>query len=450
MNKNGKIVILGGGPTGLGAAWKLNELGYKNWKIFESSDNVGGHSSSHKDLKGFTWDEGGHIFFSNIKYFNNIFERVFLGKYYIKKRYQSILFSGKFIPYPFQNHIRYLPKNVILECLYGLVDIIGEKKNIKNFFEFIKFTMGDGISKHFMIPYNSKVWSWPLDKMNAEWIAERVSLVDIKKLINHIVTQKDDVLWGPNAFFKYPKMGGSGAFWKEFLDIFPKKIFFQKNAIRLNIKKKLIYFSDNSQESYDFLISTLPLDNLIFSSNSSSKIKALSKKLKHNSGFLVGLGINGKQPKILDKKIALYFPDYKWSFHRATILRNFSTSMTPPNTWSILFEASFSKNRKLTINKVESDAKRFLKDFDLIKSEKDIMNVWKKRVPYFYPIPTIGLQDVLYKIQKYLLKHDIFSRGRFGNWRYEIGNMDHSFMLGVDAVNHIEIEKEKTFKIYED
>jgi hypothetical protein len=34
------------------------------------------------------------------------------------------------------------------------------------------------------------------------------------------------------------------------------------------------------------------------------------------------------------------------------------------------------------------------------------------------------------------MKQGIYSRGRFGAWRYEIGNMDHSVMMGVEAVNH--------------
>ena len=53
-----KIVIVGGGPTGLGAAYRLHELGYQNWALYERNNYVGGHASSHVDEKGFTWDEG--------------------------------------------------------------------------------------------------------------------------------------------------------------------------------------------------------------------------------------------------------------------------------------------------------------------------------------------------------------------------------------------------------
>lgn len=58
-----KIVILGAGPTGLGAAYRLHEIGYKNWNIYEKNHYVGGLSASFRDKQGFTWDIGGHILF---------------------------------------------------------------------------------------------------------------------------------------------------------------------------------------------------------------------------------------------------------------------------------------------------------------------------------------------------------------------------------------------------
>ena len=43
------------------------------------------------------------------------------------------------------------------------------------------------------------------------------------------------------------------------------------------------------------------------------------------------------------------------------------------------------------------------------------------------------LKELLPKLQDM----DILSRGRFGSWRYEVGNQDHSFMLGVEATDHV-------------
>ena len=50
------IVIIGAGPCGLGAAWRLHELGIDNYRLFEKNDHVGGLSASFADAQGFTWD----------------------------------------------------------------------------------------------------------------------------------------------------------------------------------------------------------------------------------------------------------------------------------------------------------------------------------------------------------------------------------------------------------
>src|SRR5881398_3415436 len=71
-----KIVIIGAGPTGLGAAYRLKELGYKNFHMYERSDHLGGLASSFTDSAGFTWDIGGHVMFSHYKYYDKIFDEL--------------------------------------------------------------------------------------------------------------------------------------------------------------------------------------------------------------------------------------------------------------------------------------------------------------------------------------------------------------------------------------
>src|SRR2546429_5608288 len=54
-----KIVIIGAGPTGLGAAYRLKDLGYKNFHMYERSPYIGGLASSFTHSPGVTWGNGG-------------------------------------------------------------------------------------------------------------------------------------------------------------------------------------------------------------------------------------------------------------------------------------------------------------------------------------------------------------------------------------------------------
>ena len=67
---NTKFVILGAGPTGLGAAYRLKQLGYTNFHMHDRLPYLGGLASSFTDSAGFTWDIGVHVMFSLYKYYD--------------------------------------------------------------------------------------------------------------------------------------------------------------------------------------------------------------------------------------------------------------------------------------------------------------------------------------------------------------------------------------------
>ena len=72
---NSKIVVLGGGPTGLGACTRLQQMGHKSWTLIDKNDYTGGLAGSFLDEQGFLWDVGGHVIFSHYKYFNDLIDQ---------------------------------------------------------------------------------------------------------------------------------------------------------------------------------------------------------------------------------------------------------------------------------------------------------------------------------------------------------------------------------------
>ena len=68
-----------------------------------------------------------------------------------------------------------------------------------------------------------QVWAFPTTDMQCEWLGERVATVDINRAINNVVLNKEDAGWGPNAVFRFPLEGGTGAIWKKVAKLLPEQ-----------------------------------------------------------------------------------------------------------------------------------------------------------------------------------------------------------------------------------
>ena len=74
-----------------------------------------------------------------------------------------------------------------------------------------------------------------------------------------------------------------------------------------------------------------------------------------------------------------------------------------------------------------------LRDVGLVPPSAPMISSHIELIPRAYPVPTMGRDMALATIQPWLMQHGILSRGRFGAWKYELGNMDHAVKMGIDA-----------------
>jgi len=447
MSRNGngkgleqKIVILGAGPTGLGAAYRLQELGYRNWAIYERHPYIGGLATSFQDSAGFTYDIGGHVMFSHYKYFDDLVDKLLGDDYTEIMREAWVWMMDRFVPYPFQNNIRYLPKEVAFECVSGLIEAAKHPEKIKeatNFNDLIDAQFGPGMAKYFMKPYNFKVWAHPVSHMSRDWLGERVAIPDVQRILKNVLLEQDDVSWGPNNKFKYPLYGGTGGLYTPFMKYVGDHLHTNKTAVAIDHEAKQVFFDDGEVVDYDTLLSTMPLDLLVQRMKYAPEhIRRATRGLHHSSGLIVGVGINRPCPS---EKCWLYFPETSSPFYRVTYLSNYSPFIVPDeNHFLLLTETSYSEhkpeNKADIVDRVVQGLlnTRLLEPADLDR----ISSTYLIDVDYSYPVPTVDRNAALGTIQPYLMKHGIYSRGRFGAWEYEIGNMDHSVMQGVELVNH--------------
>ena len=445
-----RIVIIGAGPTGLGAAYRLNELGHRNWVLLEKNDYIGGLSASFVDEAGFTWDVGGHVLFSHYDYFDDLLQRLLDGAYYEHQRESWVRIDGRWVPYPFQNNLRHLGEREILECVKGLRHLQrADNNDSANFKEWLLATFGAGLNRLFMEPYNEKVWGYPLEKMDYKWIAERIAVVDLKRVERNIREKKDDISWGPNNTFRFPRKGGTGGLFSRFSPHVSKGLRKKAEVTGVDYKNRKIFFLGGEEEAYDILISTMPLDLLINSlTPEDSYMARQGEKLAHVSGFIVGLGFERKNEST---KCWMYFPESNSPFYRVTNFYRYSPFNVPQGDtekyFSLMCETTYSEFRQIDKQTIVDETIEGLVDSGLIDpSDKDlIISRFLLDVPYTYPIPTLERDEVLETVIPFLEKNQIYSRGRFGFWKYEVGNMDHSVMQGVEVVDRLLLGKpEKT------
>ncbi|MCC7209912.1 MAG: NAD(P)-binding protein [Anaerolineae bacterium] len=448
-----KIVILGAGPTGLGAGYRLNELGYRNWAIYERNPYIAGLATSFTDDAGFTYDIGGHVMFSHYKYFDDLVDKLMGDNYTEIVRQAWIWIMDRFVPYPFQNNIRYLPPEVVHECIMGLIDAHREPQKVAEavtFDELIDAQFGPGIARYFMKPYNFKVWAHPINHMSRTWLGERVAMPNLERVIKNVLLGQDDAGWGPNNKFKYPLRGGTGGLYAPMIKYVGDHLHLNRAAVHIDNVNRRVHFSDGEAVDYDVLLTTMPLDLLVHRlADAPESVRQATRGLHHSSGMIVGVGINRPVPS---DKCWLYFPEPSAPFYRVTYLSNYSPYLTPDeNHFSLLTETSYSPHKQESKHDIIDRVVQGLLNVKLMEPDDldRIRSTYLIDVDYSYPVPTVDRDAALAEIQPFLMSQGIFSRGRFGAWEYEIGNMDHSVMQGVEVVNFwLNDEPEQTWIDY--
>jgi UDP-galactopyranose mutase len=440
-----KVVILGAGPTGLGAGYRLQEVGHEDWVILEANEYVGGLATSFTDDAGFTYDIGGHVMFSHYPYYDDLVDKLLDGEFTELEREAWVWMEDRFIPYPFQNNIRALEPQTVFECVSGLVRAQREEHDPANFREWVDAVMGEGIARHFMIPYNFKVWATPAELMNHEWIGERVSVVDVDAILRNVILGEDQVSWGPNNTFKYPMRGGTGFLYDGLRTFVEPHLELGTTVVGVDPARKVVRTKDGRSFPYDVLMSTMPLNRLVeMLDDVPDEVRNASHGLDWSGSHIVGVGID--RPAETTKNW-IYFPEPDVPFYRVTYLSNYSPYMTPrPDQTLFLTETSRSQHKPEPADTIVERVVDGLIATGLM-TEADrarIVTTWRCSPDMTYPVPSVTRDASLGVLQPWLRSRDIWSRGRFGAWLYEIGNMDHSTMQGVEFVNHVLFDEAET------
>jgi len=360
----------------------------------------------------------------------------------VHERESWIWVRQRFVPYPFQNNLHRLSPEDRWRCIEGLWTVTRRAFTNTNdakpahFADWIDSTFGPGVADLFLTPYNRKVWAYPLEELDYGWIGERVAVPDFGGVLRSVCTNEDDVSWGPNARFRFPRRGGTGAVWEAVGHALePQRISLESEVVSFDVASRLVTTRSGERWRYKTLISTIPLNHLIRLAPGVVNAE-LADRLRFSSTTVVGVGLPGTTPEKLKTKCWMYFPGVNSPYYRVTVFSNYSPNNVacPGEQWSLMAEVAQPSGARIDLSEIERDTLRALREDELIENASTLVSVASRHLPQGYPTPFIGRDALVDPVLRAFEKHGIYSRGRFGAWKYEVSNQDHSFAQGYECV----------------
>ncbi len=436
------IIIAGAGLAGLSCAYHLK----KPYFLFDKEDQPGGLSRSY-EKEGYTFDYTGHLLHLHNPYTKKLIKKLLQGCYVECQRNAWIYSKNVYTRYPFQANLFGLPRHVIKDCIDGLRDShkkygIENPKNLHflNFRDWCVRTFGKGISKHFMIPYNEKLWGVPGTTMSAEWCGPFVPKPRLEEVIAGSFSDQQKS-FGYNPAFLYPKKGG--------IQSLANAMTPHVQNLQLNIslekvrwKEQQIHLSNGQTQTYAHLVSTLPLVELLKRLDPfPHDIQSAFDQLRWSSILCINIGV--QRPHISDKSW-IYFPEKKYPFYRVGFPMNFTPSVAPKGTSSMYVEVSCRPGACMTSSHEQThlfrQIRRGLISCGVIKRTDQFPVIDFIPIPYAYVIYDASRRAALTQIFNWLhRKARISSIGRYGAWKYSF--MEEALLDGKKTADTLNSQK---------
>jgi protoporphyrinogen oxidase len=351
---------------------------------------------------------------------------------------KAFIFShGVYTDYPYQANNYGLPGTVVAENLAGFLRAkMKGAPSHNNFNEWVYSTLGGGIAKNFMVPYNSKLWKYPLSKLTIEWMGRFVPSPGIDEVMQGIMPRGREGM-GYNARFYYPETGGIESVIKGLYARVKNNVYLNAPVKKIDTIKKIVYFGKGQKAQYEKLISTMPLNGFLKLIDD-KKAASMGKTLIATNVYCLNVGF--KSEGGIDRHW-VYVPEAKYPFYRIGFSSEVSGANAPSGCASVFAEVSFKGRPPEGINE---KIIKGLMDMEIIKSKKDIVVKYPMVIKDAYVIYNKERERILPKITAMLEKQGIYLAGRWGRWEYS--SMEDAVLEGFESADKILNSKVKSQK----
>jgi protoporphyrinogen oxidase len=417
-----KIAILGAGVSGLALARFLVEggLAAESISLFEASAGVGGLCRS-KTVGGYTYDvAGGHILYSKDAAVLAWMKHCAGGDaaFAEKHRNTRIRFEHRWVNYPFENGLGDLPPQANFECIRGYVQAWHSRELAKSgapasFGAWIRWRFGEGIARHFMEPYNEKIWKRELDALTSDWVAGRVPDAPVEDVLRSSVGIKTEGYTHQSIFF-YPLRGGFQAITDGIASTVLPRVRLS-TPVRELVRTKAGWKVNG--EEFDLAVSTLALTDLpALVPGMPDAVAQAMRTLEYNGMVSILLGLERRE-----------HPDLSWIYlphavqgpaNRVTFMSNYSPHNAPKGKSSFLCEVTVRGGEKFPGNELERQVLEGMSAAGLLRKD-EVLLTDRSEIRHAYVVFDHAYAARRKAIFSWMDSVDLVPLGRFGRFEYD-------------------------------
>ena len=413
------VVILGGGLTGISTAAHLRAP----WVLFEREDRLGGHARTD-EREGYKFDKTGHWLHLRDAGVKRMVEEILPGQMTPVARRAKIFSHGVLTRFPFQANLHGLPPEVVKECLLGVIEakVAGAVRAAgatpadepKNFEDYCVRHFGAGISKHFMIPYNQKLWGVSPREITAAWCSRFVPLPNVEQIVAGAVGAGPPEM-GYNVSFLYPKAGGIETFTRAL----QTRMRTESGRVHTGTSPDVVDWrrrevvAGGERVPYRALVASIPLPELLKRMpDLPPEIEAHATRLRCTTLRYVNIASRAQPPADWHW---IYVPETKYPFYRVNVFSSAMPTMAPPGGASICVEMS---DRGPIGEAALRDSVAALVAAGALTSPDDVVFTERKEIQYAYVVFDENYYAATHAIFSFLEANGIYPRGRYGAWTY--------------------------------
>ncbi|MBS1578919.1 MAG: NAD(P)/FAD-dependent oxidoreductase [Bacteroidetes bacterium] len=447
-----KVAIIGAGPAGLTAAYLLGKANVQVTVFEKDSQYVGGISRT-ETYKGYSFDIGGHRFFSKSKEVEDFWSEILSDEMLERPRSSRIYYNNNFFSYPLVA-MDALKKLGIIESTLCVLSYLKAKifpvKNPKNFEDWVVNQFGRRLFNIFFKTYTEKVWGIPCNEISADWAAQRIKGLSLSSAIWNALFKpkasgdKDKVIKTLIDSFRYPKKG-PGMMWEVCRD----KCLAMGIEVKMNCGVSGIEYKGNHKwnvkatdgntyTDFDYVLSSAPMRELIAAvSPRLPEVAYNASQALSYRDFITVVLICKDEDAFTDNWIYIHDPNVKVG--RIQNFKSWSPYMVPDKNMAcygleyFCFEGDgmwTSSNEQLI-----ALGKKEIEQIGLTK-QSAVVDGYVVRQPKAYPVYDHSYKENVDTVKDALKAYPgLYLVGRNGMHKYN--NQDHSMMTAMLAAKNI-------------